>query len=238
MKSVIVLHGWGLSADRFAPLRIRLGKKGYRVFVPDLPGFGKAAPPSTVVDLSFYVRFLHSYIRKQAIKRPILIGHSFGGRIALKYQYTYPDDVDALIFTGTPGFTPIPRKRLTFFIAFAKVGKVISSIPPFSFFQKNIRRWYYYLVGARDYYRATGVMQGTFKKIVQEELSQYMKTIHVPCLLVWGENDRITPLWIARRMKESIKGAVLSIIPDANHGVSYKCPDVFVSVIVPFLTTI
>jgi pimeloyl-ACP methyl ester carboxylesterase len=171
MKSVIVLHGWGLSAGTFAPLQVLLEKKGYRVYVPDFPGFGKSKTPLTPVNLSFYVRFLHTFIQKHAITNPVLIGHSFGGRVALKYQYAYPGIVRALIFTGTPGFTPTARKRLIFFILLAKIGKGIASIPPFCFFQKSIRSWYYYLAGARDYYRAKGVMQDTFKNIVQEELS-------------------------------------------------------------------
>lgn len=238
MKSVIILHGWGLSADRFAPLRIRLEKIGYHVYVPDLPGFGLSKQPDKPLTLSDYVEFLHTFIKQKKIDKPILLGHSFGGRIALKFQYTYPDIIDALILTGTPGFTPVPRKRLAFFIAFAKFGKTVTSIPPFSFIQKDIRKWYYYLVGARDYYRAQGVMRDTFKKIVQEELSLYLKTIRVPCLLVWGSDDLITPVWIAHRMKETILKSKLIIIPNTDHGVSYKHPDLFVPAIQPFLTTL
>jgi pimeloyl-ACP methyl ester carboxylesterase len=81
-------------------------------------------------------------------------------------------------------------------------------------------------------------MRQTFKNVVAEGLESYMKNVSVPVLLAWGAEDRITPIWIARRMKEVIKGATLSIIPDTDHGVSYKHPDLFVSAIQPFLTTV
>jgi pimeloyl-ACP methyl ester carboxylesterase len=238
MKSIIVLHGWGLSADAFTPLKNVLENKGFRVFIPDLPGFGKAESPTAPVDLSFYVDYLHAYIQCNRISQPIVIGHSFGGRIALKFQYICPGVIHALVLTGVPGFTPTPRKRLVIFIALAKIGKIVFSIPPFNLFQSKLRSWYYYLVGARDYYRANTIMRETFKKIVQERLDIYMKKISVPCMLVWGASDLITPLWIAKRMKETINGATLQIIPDTDHGVSYKQPELFYSTITSFLQTV
>jgi len=231
----IILHGWGLSAEKFQNLAGDLKNQRHRVFVPDLPGFGLSKQPDKPLVLSDYVDFLHTYIQQNSIVRPILLGHSFGGRVALKYQFVYPKEVRALILTGTPGVTPVAKKKIFVFILFAKLGKLIFSIPPFSFIQEKIRAWYYYIAGARDYYRASPVMRKTFKNIVQEDLMAYMKSLHVPCLLCWGQDDIITPVWIARRMAEIISNADLMIIPDTDHGVSYKRPELFVSTIREFL---
>lgn len=237
-RSVIILHGWGLSGERYSPLVDQLRRKGYQVFAPDLPGFGKSQKPTYPYELKDYVGFLDTYMKHRAIQKTILIGHSFGGRVALKYQLLYPDKVKGLILTGTPGYTPVPRKKLVVFVAVAKIGKFICSIPPISIFQDAIRKWYYYAVGARDYYRAEGVMKEVFKRVVKEDLSDAMKHVRAPCLLVWGSEDVITPPWIALRMKESIPHAQLIVIPDADHGVSFKRSDIFMDSIENFLSRI
>ncbi len=234
-QPVIILHGWGLSSIKFQLLAELFDRKKYRVFVPDLPGFGNSAMPAKALELKDYADFLHGFMNANHIEKPILIGHSFGGRVALKYQFVYPQSIQMLILTGTPGFTPVPRRKLTLFIAVAKFGKFIVSIVPFHSVQDRIRSWYYYAVGARDYYRAKGVMRDTFKIIVQEDLMPCLRRVMVPCVLAWGANDRITPLWIAQKMKEIIPQANLVVIPDADHGVSYKQPEIFFSAIRKFL---
>ena len=206
MKSkpaIIILHGWGLSAKRFGPLADVLKKKGYRVFVPDFPGFGASKMPPRPFFLSDYVSFLAFYIQKNKLQDVVLIGHSFGGRVSLKYAMSPRPYLRALILTGTPGFTPVPGKKLFLFIFLAKIGKFFFSIWPLHLIREKIRLRYYYLVGAREFYRAEGVMRETFKLIVQEELLSAMGQVRAPCLLVWGALDQITPVWIAKKMYPS-----------------------------------
>jgi pimeloyl-ACP methyl ester carboxylesterase len=235
---VVILHGWGLSSKVFTPLITELQKKHILVYAPDLPGFGDSVSPDISLHLADYVEFLNKYCKKNNIKNPVIIGHSFGGRVALRFLERYPDSVHALVLTGTPGFTPVPKKHLVLFIAIAKIGKLFFFIPLFHFFQDRARRWYYYLVGARDYYRAKGVMRDTFKNIVREELVTSMRDVRIPTLLVWGERDIITPLWIAKKMKTIIHNSKLVVIPNAGHGVSYKNPKEFVSSIYDFLLSL
>ena len=232
---IIILHGWGLSGKVYQPLIDELKKLGFRAFAPDLPGFGKELPPHYPWKLRDYARFVDDYLRKHKVVRPIFIGHSFGGRISLKYQELYPKNVRALILSGTPGFTPIPKKKLLLFIALAKIGRIVFSLPPLNLFSDYVRRWYYYVVGAKDFFRAEGVMRDIFKIIVQEELVTSMQSVTVPCLLLWGEYDLITPTAIAYRMREVVPDAELKIIPEADHGVSFKQPEIFVQYIDQFL---
>ena len=129
----------------------------------------------------------------------------------------------------------MPRKKLFLFIFLAKIGKVFFSIWPLSLIQEKIRLWYYYLVGAREFYRAQGVMRETFKNIVKEDLLPYMKRVAAPTLLVWGATDQITPLWIGNKMHEEIRSSKLVVIQDRGHAVPFKDPDLFVSHIEEFL---
>lgn len=232
---IVILHGWGLSARVFEPLAKLLRSRGFRVYVPDFPGFGNAGIPKRPLFLADYVDFLSKYLQKNNIKEPIIIGHSFGGRVTLKFQERYPDAASALILTGTPGYTPVPKKKLMLLIAIAKIGKLFFLIPFINYFQERVRKWYYYVAGARDYSRAEGAMRDTFKNIVREELVTSMREIRVPTLLVWGEKDIIVPINIARRMKETIKDAKLIVVPNIGHALPYKNPKEFVRTIYDFL---
>ncbi|OGG11272.1 hypothetical protein A2Z00_02180 [Candidatus Gottesmanbacteria bacterium RBG_13_45_10] len=235
---IVVLHGWGLSSERFQPLVRELNKAGYAVYAPNLPGFGDSRMPSRALNLQDYVEFLHTYLGDKRIKQPVLIGHSFGGRVSLKYEYMYPKSARALILTGVPGFTPVARKKLILFIAMAKLGKVIFSLRLLRGLKDKAQEWYYYLVGAKEYYRAKGAMRETFKNVVREDLLPYMKSVRTPCLLAWGESDIITPVSIAYRMKEVIKNAQLRVVSGVDHGLPYKHPELFVTTIKPFLETL
>lgn len=239
MKSpIVILHGWGLSGKTFLPLEQCLKKQGYRVFAPDLPGFGASKIPEHPLTLSDYARFLDEYLKKNQIVQPILIGHSFGGRVSLKYNALYPKHTRALILSGTPGFTPIPKKKLLFFIMLAKIGGFLFSIPPLTLAQDAVRQWYYYVVGAKEFFRAEGSMRETFKRIVREDLVSSMEAIDLPTLLLWGEYDSIVPLSIAERMHRLIVDSEFFVIPEANHGVPYKQPEEFASYVIRFLSTL
>ncbi|MEK7543814.1 MAG: alpha/beta hydrolase [Patescibacteria group bacterium] len=239
MKSpIVILHGWGLSGKTFLPLQQCLKKQGYRVFAPDLPGFGASKIPEHPLTLSDYAQFLDEYLKKNQIVQPVLIGHSFGGRVSLKYNELYPKRVAALVLSGTPGFTPIPKKKLILFITLAKIGGFLFSIPPFNLFQDVVRRWYYYVVGAKEFFRAEGTMRETFKRIVREDLVTSMVSVNVPTLLLWGEYDIIVPISIAERMHRLIAGSALVIIPEVDHGVPFKEPEIFASYVKRYINTL
>lgn len=235
LPPLVILHGWGLSGSHFVPLVRQLKRFGYEVYAPDLPGFGKSKIPDHSLNLSDYADYLDTYLKKNHLEHPILIGHSFGGRVSLKFNQLYPKVVRALILSGTPGFTPIPKKKLLLFIALAKIGRFLFGLPPLNLFQDSVRKWYYYVVGAREFFRAQGPMRGTFKHIVQEDLVSAMEAVSIPCLLLWGELDFIVPASIAHRMEHVISESELIIIPEKDHGVAYKNPVEFATYIDRFL---
>lgn len=235
---IVILHGWGLSAKTFELLISELRSHGFPVWAPDFPGFDSLHIPTKPLTLANYADFLDSYLRKHHIEKPILIGHSFGGRVALKYQLKYPKNVGALVLTGTPGFTPVSRKKLALFITIAKIGGTLFSLPLLYRLKDRVRLWYYYIVGARDFYRAEGVMRETFKNIVKEPLVSCMENVRIPTLLVWGADDIIVPVSIAKRMKEVIANAQLIILPNSGHGVSYKNPKQFCDAIASWLESL
>src|SRR3989338_3028071 len=99
--TIIILHGWNLSADRFSPLLNELEKNQYKVYCPDLPGFGNSKLADKALYLDDYIKFVEKYIDRYQLDDVIIIGHSFGGRIAIKMA-TSNRKLKALIVSGTP----------------------------------------------------------------------------------------------------------------------------------------
>lgn len=232
---IVILHGWGLSGSKFSPLVKSLQKVGYDAYAPDLPGFGRSEFPKKPLVLDDYAEFLRVFLEEKRMRKAVLIGHSFGGRVAIKFSSRYAEEVVAVVLTGTPGFTPIPRGKLLVFIALAKIGGFVFSLPVLGILKDTVRRLYYYLVGAREFYRAEGVMRQTFKNIVQEELEVPMKQMGVPVLLLWGAEDPIVPANIAHMMKNTIQESKLVIEPAADHGFPFNSSSIFSQRVSAFL---
>lgn len=232
---MILLHGWGLSGQTFFPLSKILKKAGYEVYTPDLPGFGEEEAPQNPWHLSNYADFIDKFIKTHELPKAVIIGHSFGGRVALKFTQLYPDSVKAIILSGTPGYTPAPQLQILFYLMVAKIGAYIFSMPLLSKIKDRARLWLYYIVGSRDFYRAQPQMRQTFKNIVQEKLDPSMQKLTVPCLLLWGANDTLVPVTIARRMKVAIKNSKLIVIKGADHRLPYAQPKLFTKFVTQFL---
>jgi pimeloyl-ACP methyl ester carboxylesterase len=232
---ILILHGWNLSAVKFKPLGDEFRKRGYKVLCPDLPGFGVAPKPKSSLYLSDYISFIKKYLIENKIDRVVLVGHSFGGRIGIKFAAENPKLLHALILTGTPGINPIPAAKISFFLVLTKLGKFALSLPGLSFMQNISRKLLYKMAGANDFYNTDEKMRETFKNVIKEILLPYLNQIDISTLLIWGAEDKIVPINIAQQMKKLIEGAKLVIIPDARHGLPWTHPKLFAEEVERFL---
>lgn len=237
MKSipVVILHGWGLSAETFVPLSLELKAKGYDVFSSDLPGFGSMQIPDRPLSVDDYVEFLHTFLKHKNIASPVLIGHSFGGRVAIAYAHEYPGSLTALVLTGAPGYRTATFAKIILGKFLANAGKVFYSMAPFMISRYLVRDVLYKALGVRDYVRAKGVMKETFKLVVEYNLVPAMSQLKVPTLLLWGKNDGIVPVRIAQKMKKTIPKAKLVVVPGEDHRIPYMNPGIFVGEVEKFL---
>ena len=222
--SIIILHGWKLSGARYNQCVSILKKDGYNVFAPDLPGFGKEPLVSKSMNLNDYVLFLKRFIKDRKMHKPILIGHSFGGRVAVKYAYSHPEEVSKLILTGVP---IIRRKNFRQNLAsvLAKAGNFIRLFLPESIFD-SLRRALYRLAGSFDYYKA-GSLDKIFINVISEDLTAYIKKIKIPTFLLWGKDDRLVPETNLKEIKKYMPQAVCVIFPGGGHGLPYDNPREF-----------
>jgi len=214
---VLLLHGWGTNLETFNELLTELEGKSVRFVSLDLPGFGKSEAPKEEWDISRYVKFVRAFLDKLSIDNPhVVIGHSFGGRIAIKAVASNLIKPERLVLIASAGTAKSRSFRNALFAVIAKTGKIVSFVPPFCFFRKIFRDKLYKVAGATDYLNA-GKMKDTFLKIIHENLTDDARAITALTLLIWGEKDTETPLAEACTLKDAISGSVLEILPDAGH---------------------
>ncbi len=232
---ILILHGWNSSVDKYLPLCTELIKRGYKVYCPELPGFGKTKLPKNSWFLSDYIDYIKKFLEENKLGKFILIGHSFGGRIGIKLAAQNSNLVDVLILTGAPGINPTPTYKMAIFLTIAKIGKLIFSLPLLSLLRNFFRKILYKAVNAMDYYNTNDYMLETFRNTVKESLIPYMIQIGTPTLLVWGKEDRMVPVTIAKKMEKLIKNSKLVIINGARHGVPWTHPKEFADEVEKFL---
>lgn len=219
-KNIIILHGWASKLERWDQLRKGLEQKGWQVFLPSLPGFGKNSliKPWGLDD---YLFWLQDWIRNKNLDDFFLLGHSFGGSIAIKYAAQRPKQLRGLILVNSAGV----RKRLTLkkliFLPIAKIGKLVFFIPPLCFFKKPAVWLFYTFIREKDYYQANPVMKKTLKIIFKEDLRKISKRVKVPSLILWGEKDKLTPLVHGRLFNQKIAKSKLIVYDNVGHNLPF-----------------
>ncbi|MBU0567577.1 alpha/beta hydrolase [bacterium] len=211
-KSVILLHGWGGQAASFLPVLDFLSQT-FAVYALDLPGFGRSSIPPTAWGSNDYALFIYKFLSKLEIAKADLIGHSFGGRIALSLAANFPEKVGKLILVDSAGIRPKRTAKYYLRVLMAKTGKRLVSLPLFG---KGLKNAIYNRIGSKDY-REAGNMRTTLIKVVNEDLRHLLVKIKAPTLLIWGENDMETPISHARIMERQIEDAGLVILKGAGH---------------------
>ncbi|MFQ6058784.1 MAG: alpha/beta fold hydrolase [Anaerolineae bacterium] len=233
-RPLLILHGWGSSSDAWVEVQGNLARQGYRVCVPDLPGFGKSCPPPRPWGVGDYARFVANVAHRLDMDGFFLVGHSFGGRIGIRLATLHPERVLGLVLCASAGIKPKRTLKHRAFWALAKGGHALLSLPLLNNLREPARKGLYLLVGERDYYRAQGVMRETMKKVIEEDLKPDLGKIAVPTLIVWGDSDRVTPLSDAHIMKEEIPNAALEIVEGAGHRLPYEKPEIFAHLVLTF----
>ena len=231
-KILLFLHGWQGNLQSFDTL-VPLLTTSYRVIRVDLPGFGKSETQKEVWDLDTYVAFLNNFIEKLNLEIYALVGHSFGGRIAIKGEARKILHARKIVLVASAGVAQRKNFRNFFFKVVAKIGKCVTYIPPLLFWREGLRRKMYTFIGS-DYMNA-GVLKKTFLKIIAEDLTENAKSITVPTLLVWGETDKETPLSDGLRLSKMIANSSFKTLKDCGHFVYKEKPKEVAELIQKFL---
>lgn len=206
---VLILHGWGSSTKVMQNMYEHLSNN-HRVIMLDLPGFGETSEPDYGWNLDNYVDFIILFMEKLKIDNPTIIGHSFGGRIAIKLASTHKEvKLNKIILIDSAGIKRDKKSLKKKLIkSMAKILKVIS--PKLVSNLKN-------KIGSPDYKNASPIMKEVLVNIIEEDLTNYLEEIKQPTLLIWGEFDKETPYEDAVIMNEKIKDSGIVKINKAGH---------------------
>lgn len=215
-KPVILLHGWLCSLETMKPIENIL-KDNFTVYNVDLIGFGKSDLPSNPLNVNGFGDFLNEFITKLKIENPILIGHSNGGRTIINYAGRRLGKVNKIILIDSGGIKP--KRNLSYYIkiyTFKGLKSFLKIFPDVEMFN-NIRERVLGKFGSTDYKNSPEVLRKTMSIIINQDQTEIMQKIKVPTLLIWGENDKDTPLVDGKKMEKSIPNSALVTIKNAGH---------------------
>lgn len=213
-RPIILMHGWGCDSSTLS-LFERVGAEHHEVFNIDLPGFGRSPEPPTAWTVEDYTRMLEGFVRQLGLQNPILLGHSFGGRVAILYASRNP--VSQLLLVDAAGVKPRRSPKYYMKVYSFKLAKTIYPLivghKKADAYIAKVRQ----SSGSPDYLQSSPLMRQVLVKAVNTDLRKVMPKIEAPTLLIWGENDTATPMRDARIMKRLIPGAGLVSFPGAGH---------------------
>ncbi|MBI2591985.1 alpha/beta hydrolase [Candidatus Saccharibacteria bacterium] len=231
-KTIVCLPGWGDSLDSFSELIKSLQAK-YTVLALDLPGFGGSQAPPKAWDMADYTKFVADWMKKVGIVRTYgLIGHSYGGSIAIKGLASDDFKTEKLVLLASAGVRKKHSLRKKIIKAVAKTGKLPAYLLPPKTRQK-LRRKFYKTAGSEALLLPH--MEATFKQIISEDIQSAAKTISVPTLLIYGSKDQTTPAEDGQALHQAISGSKLEIIENAGHFLHQEQPEAVAQLIEDFL---
>lgn len=201
---VIALHGWGRSGADFVSLLAGLDAAAIH-----LPGFGPTSPPETAWGTRDYADLVAEAIAPFA--PVVVVGHSFGGRVAVRLAAKHPDLVSGLVLTGAPLIRATARAKPTLAYRIAKWANRVGVLSDAA--MESRRR----SAGSADYNAAQGIMRDIMVKTVNENYDDDLTAVTCPTWLVWGENDTAAPTAAGKIASERIRGALWRVIPGEAH---------------------
>ena len=203
--NLVFLHGWGQNIQMMEPIAKPYIKK-YNVLIIDLPGFGKSDEPKEVWDIYEYAKMVNSLVKKLKMSNPILIGHSFGGKISLCYATMF--ETKKLVLLASPYRKKIQKK--TFKVRLLKLFKRVSIL-------KGLENYVKKHTGSTDYRNATPMMRQVLVKHVNLDLTSELSKIKCPTLLIWGTNDTAVPYNDAVDLEKLISNCGLVTYEGCTH---------------------
>ena len=231
--NIIILPGWGETRNTFLEI-INILKIDYTIYILDYPGFGNTPFPNRNLIMDDYSLLVIDFLSQLNITNPIVIAHSFGGRIAILLSSKYNISIKNLILIDSAGIKPKVTLKKKFKL---KIYKTLQSLA--NYLPKNIKTkvktYLFNKFSSTDYQSLDPNMRETFKNIVNLDLSNYLSKIKCNTLILWGEKDIDTPLKDAKIMHKKITNSELIIFPNCTHFCYLENTYVIIKIILCFL---
>lgn len=227
--NILILHGWRSSSDVFVGLIRYLNENGYSVLAPDLPAFGKSEIPKVDFNNDFLMDTVLKLANKIEFKPDILLGHSNGGAISTKIVLYGKLNIQKLVLVCSAGIRDKRLKKSVLKYA----SKVVKPIFKPSFMQP-IRKKIYKLINSSDYLESAYI-QESYKNIISEDLTEDFKKLSVTTQIIWGENDKETPLYYGKLLNQYIESSKFDVVKNVGHFPFLDNPTEFNKILLGFL---
>lgn len=224
---VVWLHGWARQAHDFAAAARLLAERGVASVALDLPGSGASPVPSEAGGARHYADLIVPALRDVGDGPIVLVGHSFGGRIAVVVASQHPELVDRLVVTGAPlvrlhapARAPLAYRTLRWMARRHLVSAARL---------ESARRKY----GSSDYRNAQGVMRDVLVANVRESYEPELSALEMPVSFVWGEHDVEVPYAVATRAASLVKSqTTMTVLDGVGHLLPLEVPEALVDAVV------
>lgn len=214
-ETILILPGWGNTRETFHHL-INYFKNKYTIYILDYPGLGQSPIPDKILTIYDYAKLIIDFQKKLNILDPIIIAHSFGGRITSLLSGLYSYNKNKLILIDIAGIKPkFSLKKYIKQVTYKTLKKLIKLFPKKR--QNHLYKKALCLFASSDYLALPPTMHDTFKNIINEDLTNNFKLITNETLLLWGELDQDTPLKDGYKLKKLIKNSALITFKNASH---------------------
>ena len=215
---VIGLHGWGRTRQDLIP-----ALRGFSYASLDLPGFGHSPEPPSGSGARDYAELGRDVLTELTTEPVVLVGHSFGGRVAVCLAAAHPELVSGLVLTGVPLVRQqaVSNPKLTY-----RVGRTLHRRGLLSDDRMEALRQKY---GSADYRAASPVMRTVLVTTVAESYDDELRRLQCPTSLVWGARDTVVPVAVAEAAVALAPNAELEVIDDADHDLPLTHPEAIAS---------
>ena len=222
-EELLLLHGWGKAVSlkrHMAPLAKLLADE-YHVTALEFPAHGQSGKPTGAWGVPEFAAWVKAAMERLNLSNVTVVAHSFGGRVALWLAAREPQLVRRLVLTGAAGLvrekTPGEEaETLRYKKAQEQLGK-LKGIPLLGRGVDKLQRTMRDRRSSADYKEADEDVKPSFVKIVSQNLRPILPEIAQPALLVWGELDDATPLWMGQTMEKEMKDAALIVFEGRGH---------------------
>lgn len=235
--TICILHGWSLEKElknRWQPLINLLKKDGFKVKYLSLPGFDE--PLLEPFDLDKY----RDHVTKQLkdFSSVVIIGHSFGGQLAVHLAATGLNKIKGMVIIGPAGIINNSLSKIikrTVFRWIAKIGFACVTYLP-NTLQHFFKKALYFFVREKDYFKLSDEnFKKTMQQVIYTEIKDDFVQVKVPTLIIWGDKDKYTPIKHAPLFAAGIHKAQLKIMRGEGHRPYYSQPKTVASHIIYFL---
>ena len=217
-KKLVILHGWNINGyqswlDFISLFKKRLEDEFLQIIALDLPGFANSNPPSSVWGVIEYADFLKQFLDLVGwVDNVEIIGHSFGGAISSVFTSKYPGIVNKLYLVAPAIIRENHTKKIGIVTKITKSAKKYTKSP-------IIKKIWYKIIGSPDYGKVSGIMKEIFQKVIKQDVRNYLNSINIKTVIVWGDKDTYTPVYQAKIIHGLLVDSKLHILHGINHGV-------------------